>query len=229
MALYVRLTTGADPWARARELGRGLEPALVALVGGTPEPRTGPGSPDGWLERDGRRLLVVVKNVPWCRASETAWPPPWLYAVVQHELAATVAQGAVVGALFAGAALKVGQMGADSSYQAALLRDEAAFMTRLEAGNPPPADGHPADLGAVKELYPEDDGASAVALGSGAAAVWARCKALRAKARAYRRAAEAEEARLRAAIGQHAGARLPGGGRLLLRRVGQGRRLVEAR
>ncbi len=201
----------------------------MALVGGTPEPRTGPGSPDGWLERDGRRLLVVVKNVPWCRASETAWPPPWLYAVVQHELAATGAQGAVVGALFAGAALKVGQMGADSSYQAALARDEAAFLARIEAGNPPLSEGHPSDLAAVRELYPEDDGATAVALGPGAASVWSRCKALRAKARAYRHAAEAAEARLRAAIGQHAGARLPGGSRLLLRRVGQGRRLVEVR
>lgn len=200
----------------------------MRMAGGEPGGEPQPGAnPDGWLERDGRRLLVVVKNAPWCRSAETPWPPPWLYAIAQHELAATVAQGAVVGVLFAGATFKVGQMGADSSYQAALLRDEAAFLARLEAGNPPPAEGHPSDLGAVRELYPEDDGSTAVALGSRASAAWARCKALRAKARAYRRAAEAEEARLRAAIGQHAGARLPGERRLHLRRVGQGRRLVE--
>jgi hypothetical protein len=226
LQLYARLTTGLDPWARAKELGRALEPALVALAGGVPAPRTGPGAPDGWAERDGRRLLVVVKNAHWCKASEVEWPPPWLYAIVQHELAATGATGALAGVLFSGAAFKVGPIGVDSAYQDTLREAEAAFLGRLERGEPPPADGSPAELEAVKALYPEEDGRS-IALGRNAAALWDRCVGLRARARDYRKAAEAAEVRLRAAIGQHSEARLPGGRRLRLRFVGSGRRLVE--
>lgn len=188
--------------------------------------------PDAYATDGRRRLLVVVKNMPWVRQSELDhWPPHWLMATVQHELAVTGLPGALVGVLLAGGTLRVGQLGADPEWAASVRQAAHDMVKALEDGVPPPAAGHVSDLPAVKALWPDDDGRG-IALGPGAAGLWERVKAARGKRAAWDRVAKAGEARLRAMIQQHREARLPGGRRLQLRAERRGgrsvRRLVEA-
>lgn len=168
-------------------------------------------NPDGWSGD----TLLIVKSCLWLTTEALAASPPWLTAIVQHELLATGAPRAALGVECAGGWFRTGWAASDPAYQAALLEAEAAFVARLERGEPPTPSGGAEELEAVRSLWPQDD-ASEVRLGSDAAERWAAIKRLRRVARESEQRAKTLEARLRAQAGAARTVRLPSGVRLSL-------------
>ncbi len=222
LSLYA-LKTGAaaDRWARAKELGRALEPALVGLL---------QSERPAWtfyeraaVDERSNRYVVVVKNVPWL---EPEWPPRWLVATVQWTLFLAGEARALIGVLLEGQTFKVGEMGASPEMQAALQVAVDAFLERVKLGIPPEPVDHAADLPALKRLYPRDDG-HAVALGPNAQALWDRCKWLRKRSAELKRESELAEAKIRAVMKEHSIGLLPDKRKLAAKLVNGGRRLVQ--
>lgn len=217
----VRTGAAADRWARAKAVSRAVETALVGLLqlersGWTFYERTA-------VDEAGARYMVVARNAPW---PEPEWPPRWLVAVVQWAMLQAGESRALIGVLVEGHAFKVGEMGANPEMQAQLQAAADAFLERLAQGVPPEPSDHPADLPALKRLYPRDDG-HAVALGPKAQDMWDRCRIRRASAAHSKAQAEKDEARIRAVMKEHSIGILPDGRRLSARLVNGGRRLVE--
>lgn len=225
LQLYARLAGHPDPHEAIKSTRRQVEPALLQMLceerglspSDPPPEKAGEGppwlavNPDGWSGD----TLLIVKSCLWLTVEALATSPPWLTAIVQHELLATGAPRAALGVECAGGWFRTGWAAPDPSYQAALLEAEAAFVARLERGEPPTPSGGAEELEAVRSLWPQDD-ASEVRLGSDAAERWAAIKRLRRVARESEQRAKTLEARLRAQAGAARTVRLPSGVRLSL-------------
>ena len=235
LALYARLTTGVDPAAVPRALGRALEPGLVSYLADTfhlqlldlrrQDRRQGP-----WLARPDALTLggevLVVRVAPWSTAAE--WqegPPPWLVASAQWEMAIIGAGRCAVGVYGAGGLWRAGWIGSDPAAQDALFKAADEMLQRVEDRRPP--DPGDTDLAAVKSVFTEDcDGE--VRLTRDHARQWDLLKTLRSRRNLLGRRAAALETRLRYAVALHRFALLPDGRRLRLSvDAGGGRRIVE--
>ena len=219
--LYVRLVAG-EPHRRdvdlARALQPGLESYLASRAGLTPGTRsTAPEFPPlrgrpAAIAVEGPLILVEIvlggssAPEPWVDNT----PPDWVLAVAQAELYAHSKNRAVVGVLDGGV-WHAGIVGADVALQRRIVDAADEMLQRVADRRPPPAD----NLAAVRRLYPHDTEGE-IKLSRSDATAWQQLKLYRARANALASKARTLETRLRARIGGHRHALLPGGQRLRL-------------
>lgn len=235
LALYARLTTGVDPYATPRALGRALEPGLVSYLGDAlrvvlldarrQDRRQGP-----WLARPDAITvggdLVMAKIAPWSPAGDWAsGPPPWLTAAATWEMGVTGTGRCAAGVYGAGGLWRAVWLGFDPDLWARLTAAATDFQRRV-VDRRPPAPGD-TDLAAVKAVF-DTDGEGEIRLTREHARQWDLLRDRRKRVRALEKKAASLESRLRYAVALHRFGLLPDGRRLRLAvDAGGGRRLVE--
>lgn len=238
LALYARLTTGVDPHATPRAIGRAIESGLLpylatdlhlTLLDAGRSPRQDRRQAAYVARPDAITLggdVAMVKIAPWAAAASwTEGPPAWLTAAAQWEMAIVGAGRCAVGVYGAGGLWRSGWIGADPDAQSALFSTAQVLLERVDRRDPPPPLS--SDLAHVKRVFPED-GEGEIRLTRDHARQWDMLKARRVRRNLLERKIAALEVRLRYAVALHRFGLLPDGRRLKLAvDAGGGRRLVE--
>lgn len=213
--------------SEAMEWGHRLEP-LVAQAYAS---RTG-----AELRDDGRYAIVVHPSAPLGATLDrriVAPPPPGVLEIktssgrrseewdegraplrhqvqIQAQLACTGLERGVLCVLIAGQRLVIREYPRDDRLIAIMLEEVSRFWDLVERGIPPPIDGHPATIAAIKALHPRDSGES-IELPAAALPALDEWDAAREDERELRVRRDAAQAALCAAIGDATWARIPGG------------------
>lgn len=172
---------------------------------------------DRWIiEAEGRtgRGDLEIKNVS---AFNADWKqdgcidvPLYIQAQVQHQLACTGFEWAVVAALIGGNHLEIIPVDRNDRFIAELEAKAVEFWDMVQRKAPPPVDGAAATTRALKALHPDDNGKT-VALDDDAATTAAKLEEQKAEAKKAESEANRLENILREKLGDNTFGALPDG------------------
>ena len=173
---------------------------------------------DRWIlqssKHQGERGDLEIKNVgafspDWKEDGETV-VPLHIHAQVQHQLACTGFAFAVVAALIGGNRLETFEIERDEDFITELEARLSEFWQRVQTKTPPPVDGKPATLRALKALHPDDNGKT-IELDKEIAGWVARAERAKADKKAAEVAEKEAENHIKAVLGPNTFGTLPDG------------------
>jgi putative phage-type endonuclease len=155
--------------------------------------------------------LLEIKTAGASHAKEWSDEPPLHYQVqLQHQLAVTGYSWGTLAVLIGGQKLAWFDCEANEKFIARLVEQEAEFWALVENQTPPEADGAESTTRALAKLYPADNGETIV-LADDFRLIDEELAELKATLKDMERRKTEIENRIKAAMGEHTAAIVPGG------------------
>lgn len=153
---------------------------------------------------------LEIKNVSVFNSDWKKDVPLYVQAQVQHQLAVTGFEWAVVAALIGGNKLETREIERDKDFIAELEAKAEEFWGKVQRKEEPKVDGKEATTRALKALHPNDNGET-VDLGANGAFLWGALEFEKVSMKEAEEKVKDAENRLKAAIGPATFGKLPDG------------------